>query len=252
VLKQLQRLPFAPVVALMFAAVAVILVLAMPVWMLEQQVVRLGVSDVLPAAAPPLGEKARLLSALLAGGAMGVVAFVAALPFSGGRPRAPKVVDVQPLSRVEAAPVEDAGVEAEIVAHDPIIEEEPQLPSFLAPPSVIIDAEPVESDDEILVLSDMVIEQDGAMDDMVAPPVAAEILREGEEDVQVEMPPVEAAPLVAPRPQVVEPRVPTIVELVDRFSRGLEEYQRSGASPIDDELFRDTLSKLEKLAAGGR
>lgn len=265
-LKQLQRLPFAPVVALMFAAVAVILVLAMPVWMLEQQVVRLGLSDILPAAAPPLGEKARLLSALLAGGVTGLIALVAALPFSGSSHRAPVVVEVQPLRRAESdLPV--APLVQEIILPAP----EPELPSFLAPPPppVIIDAVPVEdgpveevfdlseadmapeeAEDEFLLAPDMVIEAP------VAPLVADDVVREDVAEVQVEVPPVEAtseeAPLVAPRPRVVASRAPSIVELVDRFSRGLEEYQRSGAKPVNDDVLRDALSKLERLAAGGR
>jgi len=265
VLKQLQRLPFAPVVALMFAAVAVILVLAMPVWMLEQQVVRLGLSELLPSAAPPLGEKARLLSALLAGGVTGLIALVAALPFSGSSHRAPVVVEVQPLRRAENDLPEAAPVQ-EIILPAP----EPELPSFLAPPPpVIIDAVPVEdgpveevfdlseadmapeeAEDEFLLAPDMVIEAP------VAPLVAEDVVRDDVAEVQVEMPPVEAtsedAPLVAPRPRVVASRAPSIVELVDRFSRGLEEYQRSGATPMNDDVLRDALSKLERLAAGGR
>lgn len=267
-LKQLQRLPFAPVVALMFAAVAVILVMAMPVWLLEQQVVRLGLFDILPAAAPPLGEKARMLAALLAGGVTGLFALIVSLPFSVSGPRARMVVEVQPLRRTEDVAPQAYAAPAVILPPEPA-EEEAQLPSFLAPSPDIIDAVPVddvleldefelsgadalpeEAEEEFPLASDMVIEE------VVAQPVAIDVLREDEEAVEVEMPSVEASsadsPLAAPRPRVVAPRAPSIVELIDRFERGLEEYQHSGASPVNDDVLRDALSKLEKLAAGGR
>jgi len=60
------RVPFAPVVAAMFALVAAILVLAAPVAVLESGVVASGLPGLLPPAAPPLGNVARVMLAVLA------------------------------------------------------------------------------------------------------------------------------------------------------------------------------------------
>lgn len=65
VLKRVSRLPFAPIVAGLFALVAAVLVMATPIWMLEGIVGRLGIDSVLAAAAPPLGAKARAVLAVL-------------------------------------------------------------------------------------------------------------------------------------------------------------------------------------------
>lgn len=62
----LDRVPFAPVVALLFGVVAAILILAMPGWMFEHMVVASGLPGLVPAAAPPLGDKARIMAAIIA------------------------------------------------------------------------------------------------------------------------------------------------------------------------------------------
>ena len=62
----LNRLPLAPVIGAMFGVVAAILVLATPQWLFENGVVASGLPGLLAAAAPPLGAKAKILSALLA------------------------------------------------------------------------------------------------------------------------------------------------------------------------------------------
>lgn len=65
------RLPFAPIVAAMFAGVAVVLVLATPHWLFEHWVAKSGLAELLPAAAPPLGDKARIATALGLGAVAG-------------------------------------------------------------------------------------------------------------------------------------------------------------------------------------
>lgn len=86
--KRVSKLPFAPVVAILFAIAAATLVLAAPVWLLERGVGKVGLASVLPAAAPPLGGTARLLIAMLAAVGSGLVTLVAMIPLS--RRLAPK------------------------------------------------------------------------------------------------------------------------------------------------------------------
>jgi hypothetical protein len=64
--RRAQRIPFAPVVAVLFGIAAAILVAAVPQWLFESGVVASGLPSVLAAAAPPLGLLARLLAIALA------------------------------------------------------------------------------------------------------------------------------------------------------------------------------------------
>jgi hypothetical protein len=60
--RRAHRIPFAPVVAVLFGVVAAILMAAVPVWLFEKGVVASGLPDLIAAAAPPLGLIARLLA----------------------------------------------------------------------------------------------------------------------------------------------------------------------------------------------
>lgn len=71
---KLSTVPFVPVVALLFGAVTVILILMTPLWLFERGVVVSGLPALLPAAQPPLGQTARILSAVAAG--LGVAALL--------------------------------------------------------------------------------------------------------------------------------------------------------------------------------
>jgi hypothetical protein len=284
VLKQLQRLPFAPVVALMFAAVAALLVLATPVWLLEHAVLAAGLPDVLPAAAPPLGMKARFLLVFLAGGGAAVVAFVAALPFRNAKPRKPQAVTVQPLRRdAEEAPI----FNRPSVFAAPALEDEPNLPSFLAQPlAQLVDESlpPAQNEeDELLLDALMIVEEAPAAPVVPMTPDAVfmEAIHIALEDVPLAssdlpqmpdifiqpetvlhlapapVPPpvdpiVEDAPRLAPRPRIVEPREPTIAELMERFQRGLETLTRTDPQALEDVPLRDALTRLERIAVGGR
>ena len=66
-LKGIPNLPFAPIVAALFGVVAAILVFATPAWLLERTVGTLGISSLISAAQPPLGDTARALIALSTG-----------------------------------------------------------------------------------------------------------------------------------------------------------------------------------------
>ncbi len=288
-LKQLQRLPFAPVVALMFAAVAALLVLATPVWLLEHAVLSLGLPDVLPAAAPPLGTKARFLLVFLAGGGAAFMAFVAALPFRNAKPRKPQAVTVQPLRRdAEEAPI----FNRPSVFAAPVLEDEPNLPSFLAQPLAQLAEEPSPAaqnelvqneEDELLLDALMIVEEAPAAPVVPMTPDALfmEAIHVALEDVPLPSsnlpqmpdifiqretvlhlapapvqppadPVVEETPRLAPRPRIVEPREPTIAELMERFQRGLEALKRTDPKALEDVPLREALTRLERIAVGGR
>jgi hypothetical protein len=60
--RRASRIPFAPVVAILFGIVAAILMAAVPQWLFERGVVASGLPGIIAAAAPPLGLLARLLA----------------------------------------------------------------------------------------------------------------------------------------------------------------------------------------------
>lgn len=270
-LKQIQRLPFAPVVALMFAGVAAILVLATPVWLLEHAVISLGLPDLLPASAPPLGGKARVLLTALAAGGAGMFAFLVALPFRDPKPRKALIVTVPPLRKAQ----DEAFAFNRPSVFTPLpLDDAPNLPSFLAQSlaEMQTDSLPVagNDDDELLLDSLMMLDE---TDDrpvvvpepgpapvfLIDPPQMPDIFIQHETVLHLEpapvpppLDPVSEARFVAPRPRIVEHREPTIDELMERFQRGLEILKRAETSPLDDANLRQALSQLERFAVGGR
>ncbi|MFM9853431.1 MAG: hypothetical protein ACKVOJ_11590 [Sphingomonadaceae bacterium] len=66
-LKAVNKIPFAPVVAIAFGLMSAILVFAMPLWRFQQFVMLSGLPNVLSFARPPLGDTARGLAALALG-----------------------------------------------------------------------------------------------------------------------------------------------------------------------------------------
>ena len=79
-LKGVPNLPFAPIVAILFGIVAAVLVFATPAWLLERPVASLGISAVLSAAKPPLGDTARLLIAVATGLSVGLILWMVMRP----------------------------------------------------------------------------------------------------------------------------------------------------------------------------
>jgi hypothetical protein len=247
-------------------------------------VLAVGLPDVLPAAAPPLGSKARFLLVFLAGGAAAFIAFVAALPFRNAKPRKPQAVTVQPLRRdAEEAPI----FNRPSVFAAPVLEDEPNLPSFLAQPlAQLVDESlpPAQNEeDELLLDALMIVEEAPAAPVVPMTPDAVfmEAIHIALEDVPLAssdlpqmpdifiqpetvlhlapapVPPpvdpiVEDAPRLAPRPRIVEPREPTIAELMERFQRGLETLKRTDPQSLDDVPLREALTRLERIAVGGR
>jgi hypothetical protein len=65
--KDVPNVPFAPVAAVLFALVVTALMFATPAWRLERLVTLTGLSDMLSAARPPLGDTARTLMAITSG-----------------------------------------------------------------------------------------------------------------------------------------------------------------------------------------
>ncbi len=63
--RRIDRLPFAPIAAIMFGAAAAALVAEAPVALLERGVIAIGLPQFLAIAEPPLGLKARLLAIAL-------------------------------------------------------------------------------------------------------------------------------------------------------------------------------------------
>lgn len=284
-LKQIQRLPFAPVVALMFAAVAAVLVLATPVWLLEHAVVQLGLPEIISQAAPPLGTKARLLLVMLAAGGAGMLAFVASLPFRDPGMRKAQIVTVPPLNRAEG---DAPAFNRPSVFTPPPLDDEPNLPSFLAEPlaqMVEPESAAVAEDDDELLLDALMIVDDAEPADLalleteenfvaavrnvvedvpvvsIELPQMPEIFTQPETVLHLEPAPVPPppepvieveAPRAAPRPRIVEHREPTIDELMERFQRGLESLKQMETSPLDDPALRNALSQLERIAVGGR
>lgn len=100
-LKSLNKVPFVPVTAALFALVAGILVLATPQWLFERGVVSAGLPGLIAAAAPPLGEKARILAALVAALATGGTLWAVLTPLRSIVK--PRLVERARGARIEAA-----------------------------------------------------------------------------------------------------------------------------------------------------
>jgi hypothetical protein len=73
VLKTIDKIPFAPVVAVAFGVVSAALVFAVPDWRFSQAVTASGLPEILSAARPPLGDTARGLVAIALGLGVGIV-----------------------------------------------------------------------------------------------------------------------------------------------------------------------------------
>ncbi len=79
-LKGVPNLPFAPIVSALFGLVSAILVFATPAWLLERAVSGSGISSVVAAAQPPLGDTARTLIAVLVGISVGLILWLIMRP----------------------------------------------------------------------------------------------------------------------------------------------------------------------------
>ncbi len=161
--RRVQRIPFAPVVAVLFGTTAAILVAAVPQWMFESAVVASGLPGFIAAAAPPLGVFARVLAIALAFGAVAGLIMIVLVPAirlfeAKARPRIPwrdagydgyadgTGVDPLPPRRPIFAPDElgaplmsDAAIASPLVDAEAIFTAEPDL----AAPLAVEDLQPV-------------------------------------------------------------------------------------------------------------
>ncbi|MFO1239129.1 MAG: hypothetical protein U1E64_02140 [Sphingomonadaceae bacterium] len=64
--RSLEEVPLPPVLAVLFGAVAAILVVATPEWMFDRMVLASGLPALSPSIAPPFGEVARIIAAIAA------------------------------------------------------------------------------------------------------------------------------------------------------------------------------------------
>ncbi|MEQ1548292.1 MAG: hypothetical protein ABL918_06525 [Chakrabartia sp.] len=205
VLKSAARLPFAPIVAAFFAVAVAILVVAMPTWMLEYYAARTGLTAVLPAAQPPLGQTARL--ALVALGALGtgLVTWLAMIPVG-------KWLDRSVAQGFDAVPLSPATENDSAVGtgfnRPPIFADRD-----LGSPFMSEDVAATESQSEVVApVEELVLEnshvadealtelvvQDAVVDD--APPVAEPVASPAA--MEVIAPIVEAAPMAAPQASI--------------------------------------------------
>ena len=102
--RRAHRIPFAPVVAILFGVAAAILVAAVPQWMFEAGVVASGLPGMIAAAAPPLGLLARLLAIALAFGGVAVLVWALVAPLT-------KFFEAKARART---PWRDAGYDADV------------------------------------------------------------------------------------------------------------------------------------------
>ncbi len=76
------RIPFAPVVALMFATAVAIVVAAVPIALFERAIMKTGLPALVSIAGPPLGLKARIFGIVVAFAAAGGIAWLVATPIA--------------------------------------------------------------------------------------------------------------------------------------------------------------------------
>lgn len=207
--RSLENVPFAPFAAVLFGAAAVILVIATPGWLLERGVMASGLPDMVSAAAPPLGSKARIIIALAA--AFGVTGFVWLGLLPVGRWLDPKPV----LSR--GSRIEDNSEGAEDSAHPDALSRRPLFAeSDLGAP--FMSDEAIAHARETLVLETVVEDEP----EPVVEPVGAIIdqTRDGEGQ--------------APASAVLLAEPPSIAGLLDRLETALEHRERriGSAAPV--------------------
>lgn len=266
--RRLSRWPLGQIAGALLGAAAAFLCLAAPPRVLEDAVAATGLADIISAAAPPLGLKARLLAAILCGLAAFVVGWLIVRAFdrsSAKRPARPRYVydgseeDVAPqrrlllTSRVENA---EARVPRPIFAGSELGVPLDEVNAF--PP------EPVQA--EPLDLAPATLGEEAEILDL-----AAYLLPADEPVAAAEAPlplPVEAPAPAAPAPPVSE-KPETIGGLMARFEaglvrRGLDQGARRNAEPPRptvasvmvkapddmDSALRNALQELHRVAAG--
>lgn len=191
------RMPFAPVVAILFGIVAAILVAAVPGWLFEQGVVSSGLPNFVAAAQPPLGTMARLLAIASAFLAITIILWAVLGPLASALE-----------ARVRArTPWRDAGYDVYGAgADDPFLA--PRRPIF-APDEL---GAPLMSDEVMIVSPDLPPFVDADTRVLAAPAVAD----------------------LAPEPLVSSALDNSIAALIRRLEEGLARRSASNPDPDPD------------------
>ena len=267
VLKRASQLPFAPVIALMFGGVAAVLVLATPVWMLEQGVVGSGLPTLFGAAEPPLGLTAQVLLSVLAALAVGAAGFLSMIPISKllSRPRR-GAFEVKPMRFRPPDTEQESEWPVAGFARPPIFADRDLGAPFMSNEALV--AAPVEKEEvavgEELVLDELYeeIEPDSYEEPVFeVEPLAPSWAHIGAAPVPIpevslaEPPESTWNETIAPtttHPEVKEaaPGAESISSLVLRLERGID--QRSIPSSADPFSADAALGALDRLAAGSR
>lgn len=238
-LKSLEKLPFAPVVGAMFGLVAAILVAATPGWLFERLVVSSGLPELVSAAQPPLGDKARILAALVA--LLGVGAFLATFIASiefflssdrrQGNARGSRIDNVEADEEPASAPPFEEGGRRPLFAESDL-------------------GAPFMSDEAIAHARDELV-LDSALPDLDEGPVPAEAAAETIVEAQWE-PVAEdvAEPVEQAAERVAEPLENGAAEatpfLEDAMSAPPAEVQAASYPDADDQSVAVLLDRLEK------
>jgi hypothetical protein len=231
----LDKVPFAPVVAVLFGLVAAILILATPGWMFERMVVASGLPGLVHAAAPPLGDKARVLAAIVALSAVaGILWFILALPDMLRTPGIPQSRG----HRIEPDyDPDETSIRFDALIRRPLFAEADLGAPFMSDEAV------AHARDE-LVLDTLAPDEEAGIAEPVENTVAPAMSADPVEQAQDAQPQQEPDPIAAAQDQR------TTSGLLDRLERALERRERrTGSSapilPGDIEALREALGGSE-------
>jgi hypothetical protein len=228
----LNRVPFAPAIAVLFGLVSAILVVATPQWLFQRGIVASGIPNVIAAASPPLGDKARIMAAIIA--AVAVAGLLWAVISAVEKVIAGRITKAE-KAETEAETSQEGQTYAEIIANRrrPIFAEADLGAPFM-------------SDEAIAMARDELVLETPVTDDQ--PATEAEPLpdRSGETivaDVEANV----ATPFPEPEPEAisVEPAIQheddddeSVARLMDRLEAALARRQaRLGAdAPLPGDI----------------
>jgi hypothetical protein len=265
-LKRVSRLPFAPIVAGLFACAAGVLVMATPGWLLEQIVARAGLASVLSAAQPPLGSTARLALAGVAAIGTGLVSWICLFPVARlmARPRRAKTFEVQPMQFDRSRDtIPDGGFNRPPIFADtelgvPFMSDEALA---IAPVGALsLGAEEGDDSDELMLDTSFIADEPitAISDDYIAATSPARDMPTQSFDIST--PPPAQVAVGIPVPAPADPAAESIADLIARLERGLNRRANANAAvgiandaqAGMDTALRQALGTLERLAAGAR
>lgn len=211
--QSLERVPFVPVVAVLFGLVAGVLILATPLWLFERGVVASGLPDFMASAAPPLGDKARIMAAILAAAGVGGLLWLGLMPLRLFKPK----------------PVGSRGsrIEAEDAAHELVHTISGRRPLFAGSDL----GAPFMSDEAIAHAREELVLETVAIDEAVEPETLEEVAAEPVADAveHADEPQPQEAPEPFPAPVAIAGQA-SIAGLLDRLENALARRERRTGS----------------------